>query len=411
MILPSIPSEVVGQTGHPDAATKAINSFGLDLLRSQAPDGNTVFSPYSVQSALVMPFAGAAGRTRTEMLATLHYSGHETQIHGSFAALRRQLEDTVAGSTPLARTRPSRAGTAVDAADPDLVLAVANRLYAARGLAFAPAFLKVLAEQHASPLEEVDFAGNSGAAREQINGWVASQTSDRIRDLLPPTALSAGTVMALINAIYFKASWQEQFLPAATRPVPFHVAGRPETVAVPMMTRVGHCGHHRLPEATAMVLPYVGGDLQFLVLMPDQPSGLPALEAALTPSMLARAGQAESTEARITLPRFQIEPPLMKLNDLLIALGMPSAFTKADFRGMVPAGSPEDLNLSNVFHKTIVDVNEQGTVAAGSTAVTVERCMPMAPALEIVVNRPFLFAVQHRPTGACLFLGRVVDPR
>jgi serpin B len=165
--------------------------------------------------------------------------------------------------------------------------------------------------------------------------------------------------------------------------------------------------------------PYSGGEVQFVVLLPDAPDGLAALEAKMTPEVLASCANPGSAELMLYLPKFKMEPPLMELGRMLRALGMKSAFDEprgtANFDRMAPRKSDDYLFISKVFHKTFLALDEKGTEAAAATAVIMElRAMAklqQPKPIEVRVDRPFLFAIQHRPSGACLFVGRMTDPR
>jgi serpin B len=170
----------------------------------------------------------------------------------------------------------------------------------------------------------------------------------------------------------------------------------------------------------AVSLPYVGNDLQFLVLLPDDVNGLRALESKLTASMLAECAKLETREELdLHLPKFKFEPPTIALAENLQALGMKGAFDiprgSANFDGIAPRKPNDYLYISNVFHKTFIAVDEKGTEAAAATAVVMMRATAMAgpkpKPIEVRVDRPFVYAIQHVPSGVCLFLGRVTDPR
>jgi serpin B len=254
------------------------------------------------------------------------------------------------------------------------------------------------------------------AARE-INTWVEEKTSQRIRDLIPPDGLDRDTRLVLVNAIYLRAPWVEPFLESATKPRPFHVGGGP-ALEVPTMLRQGRLGYARRDGYSVVTIPYSGNDLHFLVLLPDATNGLAALEAKLTPELLAAAAGPTTAELILHLPRLKLEPPVFKLGRVLRTLGMRSAFDQprgsANFDRMAPRRPDDYLRISEVFHKTFLALDEKGTEAAAATAVTMVRVTSVAvdqsKPIEVRVDHPFLFAIQHRPSGACLFLGRITDP-
>lgn len=167
-----------------------------------------------------------------------------------------------------------------------------------------------------------------------------------------------------------------------------------------------------------MTIPYLGGDLRFLILLPDTVSGLPGMEAKITPELLRECATLSGEEVVLSLPKFRLEPPLYHLSGPLQCLGMTEAFDipkgSANFEGIAPRKPDDYLYISQVFHKTFVEIDEKGTEAAAATAVVMMRATSMPvekEPIEVRVDHPFFFAIQHRPTGACLFLGHVVDPR
>jgi serpin B len=226
------------------------------------------------------------------------------------------------------------------------------------------------------------------------------------------------TRLVLANAIYLKALWAATFSESATQPKPFHVRAR-ESLNVPMMNRVASFGYARREGLVAVALPYVGGDLQFLILLPDKVDGLPEIERKLSADLLAQCAKLESQDVDFELPKFKLEPPTVALAEKLKAMGMRFAFNEpsgsANFDRIAPRQPNDYLYLSNVFHKTFIAVDEKGTEAAAATAATMMLATglarPKPPPIIVKVDRPFLYAIQHVPSGACLFLGRVTDPR
>ena len=159
----------------------------------------------------------------------------------------------------------------------------------------------------------------------------------------------------------------------------------------------------------------IKNDAQFLILLPDARDGLAALEARVTPDLLAACADTDLTEVNLYLPKFRIEPPLLRLGQTLKALGMKSAFDQpqgsADFDRLAPRKQGAYLYLGEVFHKAFLDLDETGTEAAAAAGLSAITWADAHKPIKVRVDHPFLFAVQHRPSGACLFLGRVTDPR
>jgi serpin B len=394
-------------------AARAVNNLALDLLAHAAqPQENTAFSPYSIQLALVMTYAGAEGDTRQQMARVLHYPPSDPDIVRDFARLQDDLDELAQRTAKIAAESKKAGGPS----EP-ITLTVANRLFGQRGYDFRPAFLELLKKTLDSPLEALDFISDSAGATKHINGWIAEQTRERIRDLIPPNALNKETRLVLANAVYLKAPWKEEFKQNQTVPAAFHFADG-SSADVPTMRRQDAFGYAKHDGFVAVALPYTGGDLQFLVILPDTAVGLPKLESKLTPDLLAECTRLKPEEIVLYLPKWRLEPPLFALRKTFEALGMESAFDvpqgSANFNGIAPRRPNDYLYISNVFHKTFVEIDEKGTEAAAATAVVMMRAtahLDEPKPVEVRVDRPFLFAIQHRPSGACLFIGRIMDPR
>jgi len=403
-----------GATGS-DLAATAINQLAVDLHRQLATgDENLCVSPYSIESALAMTFAGADGETRTEMAGVLHFPNDGDAVPASFAFLQRSLEELTRETAKIAEESKKSGGKGEA-----ITLTIANRLFAQTGYDFREWFLTLVKQNYGAAFEPLDFVADSSGATKHINQWVAGETHDRIRDLIPANALDETTRLVLANAIYLKAPWADPFSEGATKPEPFRVRGK-TPVDVPMMRKEDrHFGYAKMEGFAAVSVPYIGGELQFLVLVPDEVNGLHALESKLTADMLAQCAKLEERDVDLHLPKFKFEPPTMALAEKLEALGMKSAFNQprgsANFDRMAPRKPDDYLYISQVFHKTFIAVDEKGTEAAAATAVAMMRAtsaiIKKTEPIEVKVDRPFFYAIQHVPSGVCLFLGRVTDPR
>jgi len=403
-----------GATGYDTAAT-ATNQLGVDLHRRLATgNDNLCVSPYSIENALAMTFAGADGQTRTEMARVLHFSNDSDAVPASFASLQHSLEDMSKNSVATAERLKEAGGSS----EP-IALTIANRLFAQKGYDFRESFLALVKQHFGAAFEPLDFVHDSSGATQHINKWVADQTRDRIRDLIPSGALDETTRLVLANAIYVKAPWANPFFEGATQPEPFHVRGK-TPVDVPTMRKEDkHFGYAKREGFTAVSVPYIGDELQFLVLVPDEVNSLSAVEAKLSAEMLAQCAKLEERDVELHLPKFKFEPPTMALAEKLEALGMKTAFDQpqgsANFDRMAPRKPNDYLYISQVFHKTFIAVDEKGTEAAAATAVAMMAATalrsPPPPPIQVKIDRPFVYAIQHVPSGVCLFLGRVTDPR
>ncbi len=394
-------------------AGEAVNSLGIDLLKRLAGDSaNVVLSPYSIQSALAMAYAGAEGATKAEMTRGLHYPDDESALHQSFQRLQEDFRGM--------EERADRHGKRLK--DHGLVytplqLRVANRLFAQRGYAFRQGFVDCLKGFHGASPENVDFQDQPDAARLQINEWVSLQTEAKIKDLLAKGTVSPDTRAVLVNALYFRATWADSFFSdRTTAPRDFHVHGK-EVVQVPTLLTERYLAFRKSEGFSAVALSYSDTDLQFVLFIPDQIDGATALLRKLGTDDLAACASMKNQRLRLTLPKFKLQPEPLSLKRPLMAQGLKTAFDEpagsANFDRMAPRRPDDYLYLSEAIHKTFISVDEKGTEAAAATALVMTLGAAADPSkpIEVKADRPFLFAIQHRPSRACLFLGLVADPR
>src|ERR1700693_1732676 len=259
----------------------ATNELGIDLHRQLARgDENLCLSPYSIQSALAMTFVGADGDTRAEMARVLHFPNGGDAIHASFASLQSALNEMSKKTEKIAEQSKKRSGPS----EP-ITLAVANRLFAQSGYDFRDPFRELVKKFYGAQFETLDFKQNPERERAHINQWVAKQTRDRIRDLIPQGAIKELTRLVLANAIYLKAPWSSEFDGRWTEPKPFHVHGG-ASVDVPTMKNQKSYGYAKRDGFAVVALPYSGSELQFVILLPDEVNGLAKLESKLNADLL-----------------------------------------------------------------------------------------------------------------------------
>lgn len=365
-----------------------MDGIGVDLYRtlaSRAP--NLVFSPYSVEVALAMARNGAKGSTRTQMDAVTR-AGSGDELDRAFNVLDQELS--------------GRSGHRGDEhRNGDVELAMANALWGQKDTQFETPFLEVLARQYGAGMKLEDFKTAWERARSDINAWASDRTKGKIVDLLPTGSLDRMTRLVLTNAVYFKAPWAKKFSPMAglsfTR-----MDGSVTTVDGMTTSKAG--GYGRGPGWKAAEIPYLGGELSMVVIVPDD---LAAFEASLDGAVLGSiVGGLHDQLATLTMPKFGFRTTA-PLKEQLSSLGMPLAFgDQADFGGIT---TEEPLKISDVHHQAFIHVDEEGTEAAAATAVVFEAVSgPIGETL--TVDRPFLFAIRDVKTGVVLFLGRVGDP-
>jgi serpin B len=373
-------------------ASTAVNDGGVAIFQALPTEGNLLISPYSLQTALAMTYLGAAGETKESMGQTLRFPADSGELGVSFRSLSEALK------------------ISTEQAGEDLSFLVANRLFGQEGFEFRPNFLEKIEQDFQAPLEELDFRNQSAQATQLINSWVEEKTRERIRDLIPEGALTRDTALVLVNALYAMLPWAEEFPRHEGLEITFN--GRAGAQTGPALRQTASLGYEEFPGFSAITLPFRGGDFQFVILLPKEGQELPV--AALKSELWTELAKLSSRRIRLTLPKIKMEPPTLPLKDVLVGMGMPSAFDiplkSADFDAMAPRKPDDYLYISNVFHKTFLALDEKGVEAAAATAVVMMRALAMPvqeEPLEVVVDRPFLFAIQHRPTAACIFLGRL----
>ncbi len=367
-----------------------IDRLAFKLLKQVGGEdaGKNVFlSPASLEMALAMTMNGAAGDTLTAMANTLELQGMSTE---EVNAANKAMADWLAQL------------------DPEVTLEIANSLWAREDVRFSPAFLAANREFYDAKVESIDFS--SASAAKTINAWVSEQTNGKIKEIVEPP-IDAQTILFLLNAIYFKGQWTNQFDKSNTQDADFTTAGG-EVKKVPMMSQTGKFRYMENDGFQAIFLPYGAGKTGMYVFLPAASSGVSAFIQGLTPENWTQwMTLFTELEGDISMPRFKLEYE-KALKDTLTAMGMGVAFTEqADFSRMLVAGSTDKPFIQQVKQKTYADVNEEGTEAAAVTSVEVGvTSMPPSGHFTMTVDRPFFFAITDDAGKVILFEGVVVSP-
>lgn len=367
--------------------------FALDLFRSVAEEGgNTFLSPYSIAAALTMTYAGARGATAEQMADVMRFGVDGDRIH----VARNELD-----------LRISQVPEPVPGDDREpLAIEIANSLWGQYDYPFLEEFLITLAESYDAGMNLVDFTTSAEEARVAINDWVEENTAGRITDLIPQGVIDSMTRLVLVNAIWFKASWADQFEPEATADGTFVTVDGTE-VAVPFMNGTASRGYLVGDGFELLRMPYAG-DASMVVIIPDE-GRFAEIIAGLDAQFLSEAlTQTSSREVDLAFPKFEFTADF-SLSQILAELGMADAFDPgaADFTGIAAAS---ELFLQDVVHKAFVKVDETGTEAAAATAVVIGLTAAGDPPVRVEVDRPFVFLIEHSSTGEILFLGQVTNP-
>jgi serpin B len=362
-----------------------LNEVGYDLFQVAAEEsaGDVVLSPLSIGVAFGMADAGASGRT-AEVLADLFDYPVDGQARWSAF---NSLEQSVTGIGPP-------------------VVRLANREFPDTGFATAAGYDEVLARWFGAGIEPLPLQAESEASRARINDWVSERTEGRIPELLPAGFVNALSVMVLVNALYLQADWAQPFGKYPTEEAPFtRLDG--STVTVPLMHELELSGPAvAAGDYAATEIPYEGDELSMLVVVPDE-GRYAQVEARLGGDLIAEIDAAAATAAvELWLPRFDSNATLDLRDAMVSGLGVEGLFG-ADGRwdGIAP-----DITLEQAVHAADISVDENGTVAAAATALGFEESGPPEPEITVRADRPFLYLIRHRPTGAVLFVGRVLEP-
>ncbi|MGB7444430.1 MAG: serpin family protein [Coleofasciculaceae cyanobacterium] len=366
---------------------EANTKFGFKLLQEilkSESENNVFISPSSVAIALAMTYNGASGETQQAMADALALQGMSLEeINQANKTLEASLEN----------------------ADPEVKLSIANSLWARQGIAFKPQFLERNQQFYGAEIAELDFG--SSDATDVINNWVKDNTSGKIEKIIEQ--IKPEDVLFLINAIYFKGNWTQEFDPNQTTEQSFHLLDG-STKQQPMMSQSGEYQYYENENFQAVSLPYGNERLSFYVFLPREESSLADLQNQLNAENWQQwTRQFNQRDGLVKLPRFKFEYEI-KLTEALKALGMETAFNaNADFSEMTTA----NVKIDEVKHKTFIEVNEEGTEAAAVTSgrISLTSIEISEPPFQMVVDRPFFCAIRDNQTGSVLFMGSIVEPK
>lgn len=378
--------------GGPGVAGEAITKFGLDLftqVRSSDPSANVTVSPASVAIALAMVEPGTVDVAQ-EQMRTLLRIDDPAVFHASMNALEQDLE---------ART-PGSYGEDDDPGE--LTIDIANAAFLQHGYPFESDYLDAVGSSYGPVLREVDFMPDPDRVAHEINDFVADATNDQIVDLIADGTIKRDTVLALVNALYVKASWLETFDESATTDQPFTTLDD-STVDVALMN--GTSSSSATGDGwVAATKSYVGG-LSAQFILPDQ--GRFDEIAANLPTVLTDYELNRTSGAVLAVPRFETRTST-ELSQALNALGLTAPYRPGGLLGI--ADDPQ-LIIDQVIHEAFVAMDEDGTEAAAATVVLAYPVSgPPSPPVPVVLDRPFLYRIIDDTTGATLFIGQITDP-
>jgi serpin B len=362
------------------------NNFGIQLFKSVPADKNLMISPLSASIALSMLLNGTDGETASQMKTMLGYNGQSfATINSSYQNLLDQLLS----------------------ADSKVNISIANAIFYRNSFPVKGSYLSTLTDRYKAEIKGLDFA--SPDAVSTINSWASNHTNGKIKSVI--NEISQDAVLFLLNALYFKGNWSNQFDKEDTSDQNFYLSNG-NSIQTPFMHGDVDLVYAESNGLRAIELPYGRKNFSMILLLPDY--SISELYERLTNETWNElttqlSSQEYWSDATVILPKFTFSYETF-LSDQLKSLGMIDAF---DPRLANLSGISDEANLyvSFVKQNTFVEVNEKGTEAAAVTTIGIE--LTSAPIIDkhtYVFDKPFVFMIRERTTNAFLFAGTVLNP-
>ena len=370
----------------PDEVETMSGDFDTDLFKasfSASENKNVVVSPFSVKMALSMAAQGANGKTLEEMNKVIGLDETSNEY------FRRLIEDA--------------------AKDGDITLNIANSIWLKQGLEFNPAYMDILDSYYMAQASTLDFADPS--SKDTINRWVSEKTNGKIEEIID--SIDSSDIAFLINAIYFNANWSVPFEEGFTSKKDFTLLDGSK-VKADLMSKTAHLLYQENNEFQAVELPYGENERYVMrVYLPKEDVKFDKFVKGIDKESLQQwGGDFGSMKGVLELPKFKTEYS-NSMKDILISMGIKEAFNSnsADFSKMVTVEG-QNVYISEVMHKTYIDVNEKGTEAAAATSIEMSATSAPQPEemFEMIVDRPFVFTIDDKESGEILFIGAIINP-
>ncbi|XP_057556135.1 serpin B13 isoform X1 [Hippopotamus amphibius kiboko] len=392
-----------------DSLGPAYTRFGLALFKelSKTNDGNVLFSPESVSTAIGMLPLGAQGATSAQLQKVL-FSEKDTES-SRIKAEEKELEKTEEIQNQFQRFLDE-----ISKPTDEYELKIANRLFGEKTYLFLQKYLDYVEKHYHASMEPVDFVNAADESRKKINSWVESQTNEKIKDLLPDGSLSSSTKLVVVNVVYFKGQWDSEFKKENTKEEEFWL-NKSTSKSVQMMRQRQSFSFLILEDLQAKILglPYKNNDLTMFVLLPNDIDGLEKIIDKITPEKLIEwtsPGHMEERHVSLHLPRFEVEGSYDP-EVLLAAMGMGGGFSewRGDYVSDSGLSSRSGVPAHKFLHRSLLVVTEEGSEAEAATGLGL--VVTSAPDYEnFHCNHPFLFFIRHNESNSVLFFGRFSSP-
>ena len=378
--------------------SQGINKFSFDLykkLKDENKEENLFYSPASISIALAMTYAGARGDTEKQMANVLNFTLPQDRLHSAYSKLIENLKS-----------------------NKDYELSIANALWLQKDYKYLQEFLNIMEKYYNSDLKNVDFTKAPRESAKEINKWVFIHTKRKIEDIVNPDEIESNTKLILTNAIYFKGKWKYKFDKQNTEVRDFHLVNG-TTKKVKMMSNYYSSlmeygfrfNYFQNDYLQLLEMPYNGDKISMIIVLPLDNSKLKDVENMIDEKKLEEwIKESRSRKVTVYLPKFKFSQGI-DLKSFLENFGIKDMFNiNADFSGMT---GKKDIYIDKAFHKSFVEVNEEGTEATAATFIGAIPVSSIPVKEEIVTfkaDHPFIFLILDKETGSILFLGRVMDP-
>lgn len=368
----------------------ANNAFAFDMYSMvKNNEENIFFSPHSIFTAIAICYDGAEGTTKEQIANIFYFPLDKTVLEVSLG----KMIDEINSETD------------------DYELKTANALWIQKNYPVKEQYISNVDKYYSGKVEKLDFVGRPEESRNLINDWVEEKTNDKIKDLVPRSAINPSTRLIITNAVYFNGKWINGFDEHDTKERKFYPSANDELFVDTMYIK-HHLNYGENLNAKIIELPYKGNNLSMYIVLPNE-NNIEKFENSFSARDYEKLKSKMDSkyEVKTWLPKFKFETRT-DLSKSLIEMGVEDAFYSGNFSGI----TEENLIISKVIHQALVDVQEEGTEAAAATYV--EICVPdeyvkpkpEPPIREFKADHPFIFFIEDKRTGCILFMGKIEKP-
>ncbi|KDP38406.1 hypothetical protein JCGZ_04331 [Jatropha curcas] len=366
------------------------------LLLTEAQSSNSVFSPQSIQVVLSLIAAGSKGATLDQLLSFLKSKSNDQLNSLSSELVAVVFADGSSSGGPR--------------------LSFANGVWVDKSLSLKPSFKQVVNSVYRAASSQANFQTKPDEVTNEVNAWAVKETNGLVKEVLPSGSVDHTTRLIFANALYFKGAWNEKFDASTTKDYDFYLLNG-SSVHAPFMSSTNKQLISAFDGFKVLGLPYKQGEdkrqFSMYVFLPDAKDGLPSLveKVGLSGFVDQHLPQKKAEVGDFRIPKFKISFGF-EASKTLKGLGLVLPFSgEGDLTEMVESSVGKDLYVSSIYHKSFIEVNEEGTeAAAASASVISDRSLDIPHKIDFVADHPFLFLIRENMTGVVLFIGHILDP-